>query len=573
MLTELFIRNFAIIDDLRIRLSEGLTILSGETGAGKSIIISAVNLLLGARATAGLIRTGSDTAELEALFHVAPESRAAVLMKECGHDPTEGLLIRRIISRADRHRIYINGRLATLQTLTPITEHLASISGQHAHQGLLKEDRHLVIIDQFGRLIALRDRVRGRYRGILPLIDRLKDLRRTKERQAERMELLAFQKQEIESAAPAPGEDETLEMERIRLKNAETLYRTVHASIQELYSADGSISERLAEVRKSLEKAASVDSDLSPHATGVSEAAFQIEDSVEALRGYLKNIRIDDQRLEEVEDRLDLLRGLKRKYGGSLESVLERLESISREHRGIENLDADIEEAEKRLSRSHDQLADLAAELSRKRGETADRLAGKVEKELHSLKMSNTAFEVSLQAAPADPDADPHLVMDGRLITESGVDRAQFLIAPNVGEKPKPLADIASGGELSRVVLALKAILASVDSVETVVFDEVDAGIGGGVAEVVGKKLTRLARAHQIICSAHLPQIAKFGDHHFRISKGVSDGRTRTAIEPVSRKDRVKEIARMLGGEKITRATMAHAREMLKGTGGRAGDR
>ncbi|MCP4693115.1 MAG: AAA family ATPase, partial [Desulfobacterales bacterium] len=390
MLTELFIRNFAIIDDLRIRFSDGLTVLSGETGAGKSIILSAVNLLLGARATAGLIRTGAETAELEALFQIAAGSRAAGLMEEAGHDASEDLLIRRIISRSDRHRIYINGRLATLQTLTPITEHLASISGQHAHQGLLDEDRHLGIIDQFGKLTAPRERVRERYREILPLIERINGLRRKKEQQAERVELLSFQQKEIESAALAPGEDEALEAERTRLRNAEMLNRTVHESIRELYSANGSISERLAEVRKGLEKAAAVDSDLSPHARGVSEAAYQIEDSVETLRGYLKNVRVDERRLEEVEDRLDLLRKLRRKYGGSLEAVMERLEAIAGELRGIENLDADIEEAEKRLSGRHARLAELARELSRKRGETADLLAAKVEKELHSLKMSKT---------------------------------------------------------------------------------------------------------------------------------------------------------------------------------------
>ncbi|MCP4693670.1 MAG: DNA repair protein RecN, partial [Desulfobacterales bacterium] len=294
---------------------------------------------------------------------------------------------------------------------------------------------------------------------------------------------------------------------------------------------------------------------------------YQIEDSVETLRGYLKNVRVDERRLEEVEDRLDLLRKLRRKYGGSLEAVMERLEAIAGELRGIENLDADIEEAEKRLSGRHARLAELARELSRKRGETADLLAAKVEKELHSLKMSKTAFKASLRTTPADEDAEPHLVADGDVITENGFDRARFLIAPNVGEKLKPLAAIASGGELSRVVLALKAILAATDSVETVVFDEVDAGVGGGVAEVVGKKLARLSRNHQVICITHLPQIAKFGSCHFRISKGVSKGRTRTTIRPVSRKDRVKEIARMLGGEKITPTTLAHAREMLKGAG------
>ena len=563
MLQELSIRNFAIIDDLQISFSDGLNILSGETGAGKSIIINAVNLLLGSRANAGLIRTGSQTAELEALFQIAKQSTIAGIMKKNGFDPEEGLLIRRIISRKDRHRIYINGHLATTQTLNLITENLASISGQHAHQRLLKEEKQLEIIDQFGDLIPLRDEVSGCFHEIVPLIRNLKNLKAKKARHAEHVQLLEFQQKEIRQASITPGEDTALEQERIRLKNGEELFQAVHSSVEALYSAQGAAVERLVEVQKDLEKASRIDPALVPKTESITEAAIYLEDIAEELRTYLKNIQIDENRLETVEARLDTLTKLKRKYGKSLEDVLLQLESIDHELSGIDNLSEDIVDTEKKLSFLHGKLVKLAMKLSTKRKRTAATLAKKVERELGTLKMSQTTFQISFQTIPVDENTDTYLTTEENNISETGIDRITFLIAPNVGEPLKPLNSIVSGGELSRVVLALKAILAKSEALETVVFDEVDAGIGGSVAEVVGKKLSSLARHHQIICITHLPQIARFGDHHFSISKHVARGRTRTTINRLNEAERVKEIARMLGGEKITRATLEHAHEML----------
>ena len=563
MLQELSIRNFAIIDDLQISFSDGLTILSGETGAGKSIIINAANLLLGSRANAGLIRTGSETAELEAVFKIAIQSTIAGIMGKNGYDPEEGLLIRRIISRKNRHRIYINGRLATIQQLNLITENLASISGQHAHQGLLKEEHQLTIIDQFGGLISLRDEVSRCFHEIVPLIKSLKDLKAKKDRQVEHVQLLEFQQKEIRQVSITPGEDTALEQERIRLKNGEELFQTVRSSVEALYSAQGAAVERLIEVKKDLEKASRIDTELTSKVESIAGAAFHLEDIAEELRTYLKNIQIDEGRLEAVETRLDTLVKLKRKYGKSLEDVLLHLESIDHELSGIDNLSEDIVDTQERLSILHRKLIKLTKELSTKRKKTAINLAKKVKKELATLNMSQTKFQISFRTIPGDENTDPYLTTEGNAVNETGIDSITFLIAPNVGEPLKPLFSIVSGGELSRVVLALKAILAKTEAVETIIFDEVDAGIGGGVAEVVGKKLSSLARHHQIICITHLPQIAKFGDYHFSISKHVSRGRTKTTINRLNEKERIKEIARMLGGEKITRATIDHAHEML----------
>jgi len=563
MLRELSIRNFAIIDDLQIFFSEGLAILSGETGAGKSIIINAVNLLLGSRATAKLIRTGYETAELEALFQIKKQSPIAKIMKDNGYNPEEGLLIRRIISRKDRHRIYINGRLTTIGILNLITENLASISGQHAHQGLLKEDQQLTIIDQFGGLTAVREKVSGCFHEIVPLIRKLNNLKHKRDRQAEHIQLLEFQQKEIRQASVTLGEDTALEQERTRLKNSEALFQAVQGSIEMLYDSQGAAVEALLAVKKDLDKASTIDPLLAPKAERIAEAAFHLEDVADELRTYLKNIQMDESFLDTVEARLDTLVKLKRKYGGSLETVLSRLESIDHELSEMGNLSEDIAATEKKLFELHGKLTELTHKLSMDRKKTAKTLAQKVEKELTSLKMPHTKFKISFRTMPADENADPYLTIEEQTVFETGIDQATFRIAPNVGEPLKPLSSIVSGGELSRVVLALKAILAETEAVETVVFDEVDAGIGGSVAEVVGKKLSSLARHHQVICITHLPQIAKFGDHHFRISKRVSDGRTSTTIKQLSETERVKEIARMLGGEKITQATLDHAHEML----------
>ena len=565
MLEELSIRNFAIIDDLRITFQDGLTVLSGETGAGKSIIISAVNLLLGSRASGRLIRSGADSAELEAQFRIPPEGAVASLLASSDCAAGDTLVVRRLISRNERHRVYLNGRLSTMQALNAATENLASISGQHAHQRLLNEEQHLLILDQFGGLLAEREALADCFRALLPLIQELEILKARKERQAEHLQLLRFQQKEILDADVQPEEDDRLAQEQLRLRSAESLFRTAQESIDGLYATEGAVVERLVEIQKNLEKVSGLDADLEPAARRLAETCYQLEDVVDELRRYCDTISTDEQRLEAVEARLDFLRGLKRKYGGSLAAVAERRLAIERELAEIGDMDGRITEVREQIAAHHARLADLSRKLSQKRKKTARRLAEKVEKKLGSLNMAQTRFEVSLHPLAADRRTDPFLTVDGCAVGESGIDRACFMIAPNIGEELKPLAAIASGGELSRVVLALKAILAQSEAVATIIFDEVDAGIGGGVAEMVGQKLAALARYHQVICITHLPQIARFARHHFRISKHVAGGRTHTRIDPLDAEARVREIARMLGGATITPKTLDHAREMLQG--------
>ncbi len=563
MLAELSIKNFAIIDDLTVCFSKGLTILSGETGAGKSIIINAINLLLGSRATSKMIRTGAETAEIEALFHPPASSSAIKILKDQGIESSEELLIRRVISINDRHRIYINGRLSTMHFLNKVTQNLAAISGQHEHQQLLNESNHLLILDQFGDIMPLRQQVYNAYHHILPLIQELDHLKANRRKQQEHTELLEFQKKEIEDAGIVANEDELLKKEQTRLKNAETLYQIVAGVSETLYSSDGAIAEKLGEINRQLESASRIDETLESTAGELSDAAFRIEDIARELNTYIDGIQSDEQRLEEIESRLDLINRLKRKYGGSLDAVLQHLDTIDKELNDHNTLDDRILQSEQNIQEKHRQLTDLAAGLCQKRRKLSVILSKKVEQELNVLKMPNTRFEIAFAQTAATPATPAYLTANGKVIAETGTEQACFMIAPNIGEDLKPLSNIASGGELSRVVLALKSITANDASTSTMIFDEVDAGIGGEVAEVVGKKLSDLATANQVICITHLAQIAAFGDHHLQISKHIEKMRTCTRISPLDTDQRLKETARMIGGEKITTATLDHAREML----------
>ena len=566
MLQELSIRQFAIIDDIRIAFEDGLTILSGETGAGKSIIINAVNLILGSRASEKMIRTGAESAEVEALFKVEAGSPVAQSMETHGFSLSDGLLIRRVVSRSDRHRVYINDRLSTMQVLKTLTQHMASISGQHAHQGLLREEQQLLILDQIGGLLPLRKKVHETFHRLLPSIQEYQKLIQLKDRQQDHLELLRFQQQEIQAARITIGEDAELEQEIARLKNAQMLMEVIHGSIDTLYSASGAVVERIMEVGKQLTHASRVDAELASSSEALSESAYKVEDVVTSLRAYLGRLQVDQGHLEAAEERMDQLIKLKRKYGKTLEDIVDKEATIEQSLSQVENLSDKISACHKDLLDHQARTGSLCEQLSKKRQAAAQHLSRSVEDELATLKMNQTRFQVSLTPVVSNPEPEPFLLSNDRLMTETGFETARFLIAPNIGEVLKPMSDIASGGELSRIVLALKAILAQTDAVETIIFDEVDAGIGGTVAEMVGNKLAKLSRFHQVICITHLPQIARFGDHQFKIAKQIVNQRTATTIHKLTHDDRVKEIARMMAGENVTQKTLAHASEMMTGT-------
>ncbi len=582
MLVDLAIKNFAIIDDIRISFSKGLTILTGETGAGKSIIIEAVNLLLGGRASGDLVRTGKETAELEAFFEIDSGSNAAKIMEEHDLDPSEGLIIRRVISSRGRHRLFINSKQSTMHMLKLVTENLAGISSQHAHHGFLNRDKHIDILDQFAKTLPLRKEVSILYNKFSFLKKEIASLREELSNTSQDNEFLRFQINEIEDAALLPNEDEELETKRKRLKNSSSIIEIVNRSADIIYSADNSIIEKLGNIKNSLEKLGEIDPVMGDKSGKLYTIILELEDFTEEIKTYASTIELDAEALDAVETRLDFIQKLKRKYGGSLESLFMQYEDLKKKVSGTENIKEKINDLTKEMQCVFDELNKKSLLLSEKRKIAGKKLGSLIETELKDLEMNDAVFIISVETInkceldskassgryASDNDTDEFDNGSGNSCdiqySATGIDKVCFLIASNPGEDPKPLNRVASGGELSRIVLALKAVLSETESLDTLIFDEVDAGIGGKTSEKVGIKLKKLAEDYQVICITHLAQIAKYGDSHFKIQKSVVNGRTATSIVPLTeKKDRINEIARMIGGEEITPAALSHAEEML----------
>lgn len=549
MLTDLVIRNFAIIDNLHVSFRPGLNLLTGETGSGKSIIIDAVNLILGGRASTDMIRTGEEEAVVECMFDVTGEEDIRAGLAGAGVDTGGELLVKRTVSRSGKNRVFMNGGMATTSLLTAISPLLVNIYGQHESQTLLKPENHLHLLDGFGGLIPRRERysaLHDEYRGVLEAIRMLEEGEREASR---RLDLLAYQSGEIGDAGLHAGEDAELEEERLRLLHRERLIRASRGAYEALYGGDGAILGVLRDIAAEVSDAGGVDSALNPFAARLNEAYLVLEDAALSLRDYGSRIEDDPSRLQEVDDRLDLIRKLKRKYGTTIEEILAFKEGVDRELETLTHREERRGELDGRLRELETALREAGRELSLARAESAARLEKAMARELAELAMKNARLQVLLS-----PHDEPK---------PQGLERVEFLFSPNPGESPKPLARIASGGELSRLMLALKQIHPESD-VPTLVFDEVDSGIGGAVSAMVGRKLKRVSAKQQVLCITHLPQVAAFADHHYRVVKATGDGRTRTRVELLSGDARVAEMARMLGGAKITEKTLEHAREMIE---------
>ncbi len=557
MLVQLAIADFAIIESLAVSFSEGLNILSGETGAGKSIIINAVNLILGGRASPDLIRTGAHRAEVEALFHLPEGSPLSSSLEEMGIAFQGEVLIKRTVSKGGKSRVWINGSPATVQMISRLGPHLISISGQNEHQLLLRPDTQLYILDDFGDVTKDRLGLSELYREYHDLKERAEGLRAQLRDEERQRELTQFQVKEIQEARLVPGEDSSLEAERSRLTHAERLMDMVFTSYQAMYEQEESVISTLSVLAKNLDKAVAIDDDLDQYRRQLESAQAQLEDVALALRDYCSHIEIDPDRLEKVEERLQLIRHLKKKYGATIEEILLFQEGLLNRESRLTQGKEELRRIESLLEEKRRDLVRMAKELSMKRHEIAVTFEKKVEEELRELEMGGTRFEVKFSTEGASED------VPDSAITQDGIDAVEFMISPNVGEELRPLARIASGGELSRIMLALKTILARSGMVETLVFDEIDSGIGGATAAVVGAKLRALAEFHQILGITHLPQIASCGEMHFLVEKEVRKGRTRTLINPLDEERRINEIARLLGGKTISEKTLAHAREMI----------
>jgi DNA repair protein RecN (Recombination protein N) len=554
MLIELRIKNFAIIDELNLSFSKGFNILTGETGAGKSIILNAVHLLLGDKATEEWIRSTEEEANVEAVFDISGNSEIKKKIKEKaphlhGAGEEDALLIRRLISRSGRGKVFINGNLATLGMLSEVGEGLLSIYGQHEHQSLQRVETHVDILDEFGGLVGLREEFQKQYLEFLSLSEEIEKIRVEKERGAKERDLMVFQSREIEASGIQIGEEASLKEDRVLLTHAKKLMDFAHASEEALYSEEGSAIEKVQRVLNQCREMAAIDPALSQPLKALESTLIQLEETALALRDYARRVEINPMRLEEIEDRLEEIDRLKRKYGPSVEEVLSFKVKIDEALKSFTTDEERLSQLEGLLGPLRQTLTDLGEKLSGERKKVALELKKSVERELNSLGMKKTVFEIHMDPLP---------------LSLRGVDRVEFLLSPNVGEEVKPLAKIASGGELSRMMLAMKRILAKVGGKQVLIFDEVDSGIGGAMAEVVGRKLKELSRHHQVICVTHLPQIACFADRHHSVRKEVKSGRTTTLVDRLDEESIVDEIARMLGGVKVTEKTKAHAREMIE---------
>ncbi len=562
MLKELNIKNFAIIDQLRVEFAPGLNVFTGETGAGKSIVVDALNLALGERASADLIRTGCQEAVVEAAFelngHSSPE--VAALLSEQGiiANPGEDLIVRRVLASSGKNRVYINGSLANLSTLAALGVTLADIHGQHEHQSLLSLERQMEMLDSFGGLGGLRDALAQEYRRLQELRSELGGLEAGEREKAQREDMLRYQKNEIETARLKPGEDEALVQEQKLLANAEKLSGLSRAVDEALYTSEGAALSDLKRAVTGMRELVAIDARLAAALELCEAGRVQVEEAAREVSAYAERVEFDPKRLEDIGDRLDLVQRLKKKYGGTIEEILEFGDKATAELDRIERSGEEIGRLKGEIAGLRTELTKRAQELTRKRKIAAQDLEKKVVAELGHLGMKKTTFSVKITQEPGED------TLDGFKIGPRGADRVEFLISPNPGEEPRPLAKIASGGELSRIMLALKTILVEGDHIPTLVFDEVDAGIGGAVAEEVGRRLRRIAEKRQVFCITHLPQIASMATHHYGVAKSVKKERTSTDVTLLGRKERVDEVARMLGGKTITEATIQHAEEMIE---------
>jgi DNA repair protein RecN (Recombination protein N) len=568
MLRDLRIRNLAVIEEVQVPFAPGFNVLTGETGAGKSILVDAILLVIGARADPDLIRTGEETAVVEAAFEVEPSGPVAALLDESGHGLREGrLVVKREISRAGRHRVFVNDGAATVGLLERLGDLLVELHGQHEHQRLMEPARQLDLLDRFGECEAARDRVAGLVRRWEEARARLERVRAEMREAARQEDAYRFQLSEIDAVKPREGEEEALRAERSRLQHAERVAAGLQEVVDLLLEDPQSASSRLGRAGALLRALSRLDPDAAAPQEALDAAAAGVEEAVARVRALRDRAVFDPERLEQVDARLDALARLGRKYGDTVAAIAGYRDEIARALDRVGRQDEVVAE----LGREVEALAGAAAAealgLSRARTRAAERLERLLQKEARGLGMEQCRVRIELRrdrAAAGELDCGE----EGWRLGPRGTESAEFLLSANPGEEPRPLAKVISGGELSRTMLALKAILAAADRVPTLIFDEVDAGIGGRVADVVGQRLRQTAAGRQVLCVTHLAPIGAHATHHLLVEKRVSRGSTRTAVTPLDEAGRIEELARMLGGERVTETSRRHARELLRSARG-----
>ncbi|HEO8418714.1 DNA repair protein recN [Mycobacteroides abscessus subsp. abscessus] len=553
MLSELSIKNFAIIDSLSISFKKGLTVLTGETGAGKSIIIDAINLLVGGRGSAEFVRHGEEKAEIEGLFYIEEGHPCFRKMTEFGIDIDEGtIVLRRDIALSGKSVCRINGKLITISVLREIGSTLIDIHGQHEHQELMDETKHLQLLDTFamGELAPVLEEYEEIYRSYMQTHKKLMNLTENEQQMAQRLDLLQFQFNEIESAHLKLNEDEELLEERKKLGNFEKLYDSIQTGYTALRGEQKGL-DWLGEVMGNMEEAASLDTEYKDMAESVSNSYYILEDIARQMRSALDYLEYDPERLNEIETRLNEINTLKRKYGKTVAEILEYAAKIEEELETLQNKETHIDLLERELASLKKDLLVEAKELNVLRRKAADRLTDSIHQELKELYMEKTIFEVRIHANENN-------------VTKKGIDEVEFYISTNPGEPLKPLSKIVSGGELSRMMLALKSIFSKHQGVTSIIFDEVDTGVSGRVAQAIAEKIHHVSVDSQVLCISHLPQVAAMADTHLFIAKKIDDGRTATSVTPLAQQEKIREIGRMISGAEITELTKKHAKELLK---------
>lgn len=554
MLCELRIENLALIESLQLNFQDAssLVVMTGETGAGKSIMLRAIKLLTGSRASTDWIRNGAENCVVEALFEISDRHKTLIqFLDNSGFGDDTTVIIKRIINTKGRSRIYVNGSLATAKLVAELTANILNVASQHDQQQLLQPAMHLDFVDTMGELWDDRTLFTQQFTLWKERLEELQELRKAEQDKEQKRDFLNFQVDEIRKAQLEPGEDEALAGEKKKLKSADAL---VKISQESFYLLSSTLVDELANLRRNMVNLAQLDPDVEALAEELSEYSYQAEDYAQQLREYRDSLEVNPLRLDEVNERLDLLQTLKRKYGGTLESILEFADKAEEELKQIDTMEQRITTLAAEVATIEENLLEQAGQLSKKRKVTAAQLEEGMAQEMTSLAFNQAGIQVRWQEQEGNLEE----------LRPTGWDRLEFFFSANPGEPARQLAKVASGGELSRLMLAMKCILAKKDLVETVIFDEVDAGIGGEAAEAVARKIQELASHHQVLCITHLPQIAARGKEHFLVAKAVDDGRTQSSIIPLESDQRVAEIARMLAGESVTEQTQAWAKELLQ---------
>jgi DNA repair protein RecN (Recombination protein N) len=563
MLTQLQISNLAVITDARIELTAGLNCFTGATGAGKSLIIGALEVLLGMRSPAEMLRTGADEGRVSGVFEIKGTGTLKLIEQLAdipAIDASGEILLTRKLYSSGRSSVSLNGQPITLAMLKQVAEHLVDVHGQHDHQFLLKPANQLDVIDQFGNLWDLRNRYRAAFDKLQSTRQRLSQLSNNSLLRNQQLDLYRFQANEIDAAELDAAEYTELQSRAAVLTNLEKLKKDTSTVQTELYEADGAVLERLKMMSSLLAELASIDPQLQPVATAVADATINLEESAFDLSRYLNKLDLDPAELAEVNERLNTIQRVLNKYGGDIAAVLQLRGDIQQNLDLLEKSDVDSSVLKKQLEPLRKEVHQLGEELSTQRKAIGKKLSPMIEKSLAELGMEKAKFEVSLTRAPA--------AGEDLSATPSGFDVVEFVAQTNPGQAPQPLRRIASGGELSRIMLALKGILAQSDRVSVLVFDEIDANVGGRLGSIIGNKLRSLASHHQVLCITHLPQIASYADRHFTVRKEVTAGKTESKVRVMQGEERLEELAEMIGGKHITATTRAQAKELLESAQG-----